>query len=125
MNLLVVLEPGEASVEEVLAPLRWTLDRRGEAGLGLTVAVVGPTGGPEAHAAEDGARELLRAAGRPEAVRRLAGDPEREVLRLLGREGFDELALSGGTRTPAGKIRPGRLAERLLLNAPVTLTLVR
>lgn len=125
MNLLVVLEPGETSVDDVLAPLGWSLDRCAEGRVDLTVVLVGHTDGPEARSTEEEVRALLRAAGRPEVVLRLPGHPEREILRLLGRESFDEVALSGGARTPAGKIRPGRLAERLLLNAPVTLTLVR
>jgi len=125
MRLLVVLEPGEASVEDALAPLHWSLERCAEGRVELTVILVGHTDGPEAGSAESTARTLLRGAGRPEDVTRLPGPPDKEVLRLLGRETFDEVAVSGGARTPAGKIRPSRLAERLLINAPVTLTLVR
>jgi len=125
MRLLVVLEPGEASVEDALAPLHWSLERRAGGGVELTVVLVGHTDGPEAGSAEATARKLLRGAGRPEEVTRLPGSPDREVLRFLGRETFDEVVVSGGARTPAGKIRPSRLAERLLVNAPVTITLVR
>ncbi len=124
MNVLVVIEIEAEADEVALAPLEWVLERRGRTDR-LTVALAGPTMG---RPAQDLARRIERRLaewGGISSLRKAPGDPAREILRLLGHEPFDELIAAGGSRTPAGKIRPGPLAERLLLNAPVTLTFVR
>jgi nucleotide-binding universal stress UspA family protein len=127
MNVLVVLdmspEDGDGGVD--LAPLDWVLERARRASDRVTVLLVGAVTGARVDALEGRATERLEAWEGIAHVRRLPGEPPREILRVLGHEPWDELVLSGGTRTPAGKIRPGGLAEYLLLNAPVTLTLVR
>lgn len=125
MKILVVLEPGEPSVEDPASPLRWALARCGDSDVEIRVVLVGHIDGPESRSMEADARQRLRAANQDVEVLHLGGQPEREILRFLGRETFDAMVLAGGTRTPAGKIRPGRLAEQLVLDAPVTLTLVR
>lgn len=125
MNVLVVLEAHPDADEPRLEPLRWALERARRASDRITVLVVGATVGPAAGALEEEANHLLLAWEGVSRLERLPGEAAREVLRVLGRDAWNELVLSGGTRTPAGKIRPGGLAEHLLLNAPVTLTLVR
>jgi nucleotide-binding universal stress UspA family protein len=44
---------------------------------------------------------------------------------MAEREGFDELVLGGGERSPSGKMRLGRAAEFAVLNAHTTVVLVR
>jgi nucleotide-binding universal stress UspA family protein len=127
MNVLVVLEastePGDEGRD--LAPLDWVLERARRPTDRVTVLLAGNAAAPSTEALEDRVDRLLQAWEGTSHVRRIPGEPSREILRVLGHEPWDELVVSGGTRTPAGKIRPGGLAEHLLLNAPVTLTLVR
>jgi nucleotide-binding universal stress UspA family protein len=127
MNVLVVLEPDPdaGAADDALAPLDWVLQRARRASDRITVLLVGLTTGAPAEALEERSTGRLGSWQGIGHVRRLPGEPRREILRVLGHEPWDELVVSGGTRTPAGKLRPGGLAEYLLLNAPVTLTLVR
>ncbi|MDP2479691.1 MAG: universal stress protein [Candidatus Palauibacterales bacterium] len=127
MNVLVVLEldPDTGADDDALAPLDWVLQRARRASDRIAVLLVGAAPGAPAEALEERATRRLGSWPGIAHVRRLPGEPPREILRVLGHEPWDELVVSGGTRTPAGKIRPGSLAEYLLLNAPVTLTLVR
>lgn len=58
-------------------------------------------------------------------VVRVPGDPGPELVDFAEREGFDEIVLSGGERSPMGKIQIGPIAEFVLLNTQTTVTLVR
>jgi len=58
-------------------------------------------------------------------VRTLSGDPGSELLDVAEREGFDQIVLGGGQRSPMGKIKLGHIAEFVLLNSHVTVKLVR
>lgn len=58
-------------------------------------------------------------------VRRLSGDPGPELVELAARGNFDELVLGGGQRSPMGKLTVGPIAEFVLLNGNITVTLVR
>ena len=58
-------------------------------------------------------------------VRHLSGDPGSQLVDVAEREGFDQIVLGGGQRSPMGKIKLGHIAEFVLLNSPVTVTLVR
>jgi hypothetical protein len=126
MNVLVVLEPDPDSVsEQSLAPLDWAMERARRATDRVVVVLVGHVFGPATDALELRAQARLRSWEGLSHLRRAQGQPDRAVLRVLGHEPFDELVLEGGRRTPAGKIQPGTLVERLLLDAPITITLVR
>jgi len=70
-------------------------------------------------------RETIDGSGVDADVRRLTGHPGSELTELAEREGFDRIVLSGGRRSPLGKIDLGDVAEFVLLNADVSVTLIR
>lgn len=96
--------------------------RAREAGDEVTVAVYDEDGDPEG--VERRVRDRLGKLGFEADVRPVHGSPGASVVELLG-EGYDRIVMSGGERSPMGKVRLGSVAEYVLLNAPVTVTLVR
>lgn len=58
-------------------------------------------------------------------VRRITGDPGSELVRIAETEGFDAIAIGGGSYSPLGKITLGHIAEFVVLNAHVTVILGR
>jgi nucleotide-binding universal stress UspA family protein len=103
-----------------------TVRRAGEAGDELTVAVVE---NPESDRSPTEIRERVEAVLAESevdaGVREVAGDPGAELVRIAEDEGFDGIVLGGGQRSPMGKIRLGHIAEFVLLNSRVSVTLVR
>ncbi|WP_440990623.1 universal stress protein [Haloarchaeobius baliensis] len=112
--------------DESMKTLRKTIDRTREAGDDLTVVVVPKE---EAKRSQDemaaAARELVVDAGLDVEVRVVSGDPGSTLVDIAERESFDQLAIGGGTESPMGKIRLGPITEFVLLNANVTVRLVR
>jgi nucleotide-binding universal stress UspA family protein len=106
--------------------LERTVHRAAEAGDDLTVAILDDSDtDPTAAALEREVESALDAAGLDAEVRHLAGDPGSELVTTAEREGFDRIALGGGTTSPMGKIQLGSTAEFVLLNSRVTVSLVR
>ncbi|MFB6135738.1 MAG: universal stress protein [Halobacteriaceae archaeon] len=109
-----------------LRALERTVERAVEAGDDLTVAVVE---NPESDADPDDVaaevREVLAGAALDADVRRVDGDPGSRLVEIAESEGFDRLVIGGGEQSPMGKIRLGQIAEFVLLNSHVTVTLVR
>lgn len=58
-------------------------------------------------------------------VRRLDDDPGAELIRVAETEEFDAIVIGGGRYSPMGKITLGSVAEFVVLNAQVTVILVR
>jgi nucleotide-binding universal stress UspA family protein len=58
-------------------------------------------------------------------VRTVTGDPGSRLVEIAETEGFDVIALGGGEQTPMGKISVGSIAEFVILNARVSVLLVR
>jgi len=112
--------------DESMKTLRKTIDRTREAGDDLTVVVVPKE---EAKRSQDEmaaeARDLVGEAGLDAEVRVVSGDPGSTLVDIAERESFDQLAIGGGTESPMGKIRLGTITEFVLLNANVTVRLVR
>jgi nucleotide-binding universal stress UspA family protein len=102
------------------------VERVAETGDDLTVAILR---NPATQTAPDGIEQRVRATLDERAVtasiRHLDGDPGSELVALAEREGFDRIALGGGETSPMGKIKLGRIAEFVLLNSHVSVTLVR
>lgn len=122
MNVLL----GIGGSDDSLRALEKTVDRAKAAGDDLTVAVLeNPESDRDPDDVEDRVRETLDDAGFSAEVRRLSGDPGSELVDLAERGGFDQLVLGGGQRSPMGKIKLGHIAEFVLLNSPITVTLVR
>ncbi|GGL29091.1 universal stress protein [Halarchaeum sp. CBA1220] len=117
---------GIGGSDDSLEALDRTVERAVEAGDELTVAVLdNPESERSAEAVIEHATETVEDAGLDADVRHITGDPGSELVQLAEREAFDQVVLGGGERSPMGKIRLGHIAEFVLLNAPVTVTLVR
>ena len=122
MNVLL----GIAGSEESDDALRETVDRAVEAGDDLTIAILeGADHDRSPDDLESQARDLIDDAGLDASIRRISGDPGSELVEIAEREGFDRLVIGGGQRSPMGKIQLGSITEFVLLNAQVSVTLVR
>ncbi|WP_435344390.1 universal stress protein [Haloarchaeobius sp. HRN-SO-5] len=122
MKVLLGIEGSDESVKT----LEKTVERARETGDDLTVVVV------EKEAAQRSqtemaelARHRLAEAGIEGEVRVVTGDPGSALVDIAERESFDQLTIGGGTESPMGKIRLGSITEFVLLNANVTVQLVR
>lgn len=117
---------GVGGAEDSVAALDRAVSRAVAAGDELTVAVVENPDSPRAAETVVGlARERLAAAGLEPDLRRLSGRAGPALVELAERGGYDELVVGGGERTPMGKLTVGPIAEFVLLNGDVTVTLVR
>ena len=122
MNVLL----GIGGSDDSLRALSRTVERAKTAGDDLTVAVLeNPESERGTDEVESHIREELEEADFDAEVRRVGGDPGSELVDLAETEGFDQIVLGGGQRSPMGKIRLGHISEFVLLNSPVTVTLVR
>jgi nucleotide-binding universal stress UspA family protein len=117
---------GVGGSEDSLRALSRALDRAREAGDELTVAVLDNPESPRAvDEVEREVRERLTDSAVEATVRRLEGDPGSQLVDVAEREGFDRIVLGGGETSPLGKISLGSIAEFVILNAGVSVTLVR
>jgi nucleotide-binding universal stress UspA family protein len=117
---------GIGGTDDSLAALEQTVDRAVEAGDDLTIGVVdNPAAELSREDVESRVRTVVDEAGLDAEVRHLDGDPGSALVRLSEEEGFDKIAIGGGQRSPMGKIKIGGIAEFVLLNAHVTVSLVR
>lgn len=92
----------------------------------LSVAIVdNPESSLSIQAVEERVRRQLNGSGLPIDLRRVSGDPGSQLVEIAEREGFDAIALGGGQRSPMGKLSLGQIAEFVLLNACVSVILVR
>jgi nucleotide-binding universal stress UspA family protein len=117
---------GIGGSEDSIAALRRTVDRAQEAGDDLTVAIVD---NPEADRSYEEIKAEVQSALDDAAceadIRHIEGDPGSELVQLAEEEGFEQVVIGGGEQSPMGKIRLGHIAEFVLLNSHVTVTLVR
>jgi nucleotide-binding universal stress UspA family protein len=112
--------------DDALRALEQTVSRAAEAGDDLTIAIVDNPG--VERSVDDIEREvdaMLDGSGLDAEVRHVGGDAGSELVRIAESEGFDRIALGGGTTSPMGKIQLGQTAEFVLLNSHVTVSLVR
>ncbi|WP_338740843.1 universal stress protein [Haloplanus salilacus] len=117
---------GIGGSDDSLRALERVVDRVTETGDDLTVAILR---NPATEATPDGIEERVRATLDERevtaSVRHLDGDPGSELVELAETEGFDRIAIGGGETSPMGKIKLGSIAEFVLLNSHVSVTLVR
>ena len=122
MNVLL----GLGGTNESTAALEQTVERAKAVGDDLTIAVLEK---PESRFSQREMAEIATAhlaeAAFEADVRTLEGDPGSAIVDLAEREGFDQLVISGGRESPMGKIRVGPIAEFILLNATMTVKLIR
>ncbi|MFW5903511.1 MAG: universal stress protein [Halolamina sp.] len=117
---------GIGGSEDSIAALRRTVDRAQEAGDDLTVAIVdNPEADRSYEEIEAEVQSTLDEADCDADIRHIEGDPGSELVQLAEAEGFEQVVIGGGEQSPMGKIRLGHIAEFVLLNSHVTVTLVR
>jgi nucleotide-binding universal stress UspA family protein len=122
MKVLLGIGGGDDS----LRALEQTVSRAAEADDDLTVAVVDDPGGDRPIGdIESEVDAMLDDAGLDAEIRHVGDDAGSELVRIAESEGFDRIALGGGTTSPMGKIQLGRTAQFVLLNAHTTVSLVR
>ncbi|SFH03028.1 Nucleotide-binding universal stress protein, UspA family [Halopelagius inordinatus] len=117
---------GIGGSEDSVRALEETVSRTTVTGDELTVALVdNPSSDRSKDELEESVQDLLDSEGVDAEIRRLEGDPGSRLVRVAEEEGFDKIVLGGGQTSPMGKINIGGIAEFVLLNSHVTVTLVR
>lgn len=102
------------------------LERLADASDRLTVGIVATAGVDRPPGAlADEVRDFLRERSVDARVTVLEGEPGPALVEAAEAGGFDRLALAGGRRTPAGKVRLGPVVEYVVLNATMTVVLLR
>ena len=117
---------GIGGSDDSIRALERTVERVAETGDDLTVAILrNPATEVDPATVEERTQTVLDEADMAAAVRHLDGDPGSQLVDLAEREGFDRIVLGGGETSPMGKIKLGGIAEFVLLNSHVSVTLVR
>jgi len=117
---------GIGGSDDSMRALERAVDRAVETGDDLTVAILrNPATNADPAEIEDRVRAVLDDAGMEATIRHLEGDPGSRLVELAEGEGFDRIVLGGGETSPMGKIKLGSIAEFVLLNSHVSVTLVR
>ncbi|ESP87518.1 universal stress protein [Candidatus Halobonum tyrrellensis] len=117
---------GIGGSDDSFTALETTVERARTAGDDLTVAVVdNPSADRTYDDVEARVRSVLAEADLDADVRRVEGDAGSRLVDIAESEGFDRIALGGGRRSPMGKISLGQIAQFVLLNSQVSVTLVR
>ncbi|AKU07830.1 MULTISPECIES: universal stress protein [Haloferax] len=117
---------GIGGSDDSIRALEKTVERTANVDDDLTVAIVdNPSVERSREDIETRVTELLDERGVEATVRLLDGDAGSALVDLAENEGFDQLVLGGGETSPMGKIQIGSIAEFVLLNSHVTVTLVR
>ena len=117
---------GIGGSDDSLRALEETVSRAKATGDDLTVAIVeNPESDRTPEEIETAIEEVLAESNLDAQVRHLSGDPGSQLVDTAEAEGFDWIVLGGGQRSPMGKIRLGHIAEFVLLNSHVTVTLIR
>lgn len=125
---------GIGGSDDSLQALRGVVARAETAGDDLTVAIVE---NPRAETTptdietrvrsvvSDSALSIADESGDGVVIKHISGEPGPRLVELAEREDFDQLVLGGGKRSPMGKIAVGQIAEYVLVNARVTVKLIR
>lgn len=122
MNVLL----GIGGTDDSLRALTQTVERAKAAGDDLTVIILeNPKSSLETGEIEERVRETLQDADFAAGVRQVTGDPGSQLVDIAESEDFDRIVLGGGQRSPMGKIQLGHISEFVLLNSPVSVTLIR
>jgi nucleotide-binding universal stress UspA family protein len=117
---------GIDGTEDSLRALPRTIERAGQAGDELTIAILeNPESDLDPESLYRRARERIAESDIEAPIRRVSGDPGSRLVEIAEREEFDAIALGGGHRTPMGKITLGGVTEFVILNASVSVILVR
>jgi nucleotide-binding universal stress UspA family protein len=118
MNVVVGIDGSD----DAFAVFERAINRAREAGDDLTVALVAGVL-DDAAATTRRVRETLTDAGIDGTVEHVDG--EGELVELADNGRFDRLVVSGGERTPTGKLSFSPTTEFVLMNADTSVTLAR
>jgi nucleotide-binding universal stress UspA family protein len=121
MKLLVGIERNDRMSQT----LEMAVEHTRTVGSGLTVAVIETENGPSTERLEQEVREHLSDLAFDAEVRSISGHTGSQLVNLAENEDFDQIIIDGGQTSPLGKIQIEDSTEFVLLNAPVTVTLVR
>ena len=117
---------GVGGSPDSLAALSNIVERAASVGDELTVAIVeNPASDVSMEALKSQVRAELSEADVDANVMVVTGDPGSGLVEIAETEGFDVVAIGGGEQTPMGKISVGSIAEFVILNARVSVFLVR
>ncbi len=117
---------GIDGTEDSLRALPRTIERAAAADDDLTIAILDHSGiDRDPDELYRRASEELEGAPIDAPIRRVSGDPGSRLVDIAEAEGFDRIALGGGHRSPMGKITLGGVTEFVILNATVSVLLVR
>lgn len=116
---------GVGGSEESFRALDKTVERVSETGEDLTVAAVEDAGSPlDVEEVETRVRERLSDAGIDAETVTLTGRWDCRLVEHAEREGYDRIVLPS-ERSPLGKITIGEATEFVLLNARVSVTIMK
>ncbi|WP_331235104.1 universal stress protein [Natronorarus salvus] len=117
---------GIGGTDDSLDALWWAAERTSATDDELTVAILeNPDSDRPPEEIEAEVETALSEQGLDAEIRHLEGDPGGRLVDLADDEGYDQIVIGGGERSPMGKIQVGRIAEFVVLNARTTVTLVR
>ncbi|MFC7202965.1 universal stress protein [Haloferax namakaokahaiae] len=117
---------GIGGSDDSIRALEETAARAAKAGDDLSIAIVdNPAAERSKEYIEQTVSEVLSETGIDARIVHLEGDPGSELVDMAESEGYDQLVLGGGQTSPMGKIQIGGIAEFVLLNSHITVTLVR
>jgi nucleotide-binding universal stress UspA family protein len=117
---------GIGGTDDSLDALSWAARRTSTTDDDLTVAILeNPGSDRPLEEIEAEVEVALSEHGLDAEIRHVEGDPGGSLVDLADGEGFDQIVIGGGERSPMGKIQVGRIAEFVVLNARTTVTLVR
>lgn len=117
---------GIGGARDSLLALHETAERAALTGDRLTVAILeNPESKQTPTAIEETVLEEVKPHGIDVRVEHLDGDPGPALVSYAESGEFDRLVIGGGKRSPMGKIALGPIAEFALLNADISITLIR
>jgi nucleotide-binding universal stress UspA family protein len=120
MRVLVGIDDSNHGIKA----LESALERADETGDDLTVAVyAGP--GDSLEENEAAIRDRIETLGADVPVERIESEPGSGLVEMAERGDYDQIVISGGQRSPLGKIKLDNLHEFVLLNSRTTVKLVR
>lgn len=117
---------GVGGSDDSLLALERGLERARAAGDDLTIAVLdNPRSDMTSSELMDRVEAVVSDTEYNVTIRRVEGDAGSRLVRIAEQEGFDRIVLGGGETSPMGKINIGSIAEFVLLNSRVSVTLIR
>ena len=103
--------------------LESTVERAKQTGDELTVAVYATDNSLEETASA--VRDRIQTLDFDCDIEQIETDPGSRLVELAEREGYDQIVLSGGERSPLGKIKLDDIHEFVLMNSRTTVKLIR